>query len=170
MLGAGAKQCDIQCISDLTGQFSLPWMASFGRSLSSKRSAIRRALPWGCPVSHAIESLTEALDKDQLPAANTQLFYCNISSLICLTLDVPWYTPWCAGQLLCSCSHTALTLLCQSLLNQRLVLVLRTALAWAKGISCSYAKGGAFRFWLTNNAAPSNPPFPSHGFLTEVGF
>lgn len=72
ILGAGATQCDIQCISDLTGQFSLPWMSLFGKSLRSKRSAIRRALACGCLVSHAVESLTEALDKeDQLWAANT---------------------------------------------------------------------------------------------------
>lgn len=67
-------------------------------------------LPWGCPVSHAIDNPIEALDEeDQLWPANTQLFYCIINSLVCLTLDVPWYVPWCAGQLLWTCSHAALT-------------------------------------------------------------
>lgn len=49
ILGAGAKQIAIQCISDLTGQFPLPWMSLLGKSLSSKRSAFRRNPPLGMP-------------------------------------------------------------------------------------------------------------------------
>jgi len=153
------------------GSFPFLGCPSLVRVSAVREMLLGEILPWGCPVPHAVENPTEALDEElRLWAANMQLFYCVINSLVCLTLDVPWYILWCAGQLLWSCSHAALTLSCQSLLNRRLVLVLRTALAWAKGISCSYAKGGALRFWLTNNAALLNSPFPSHVFLTEVGF
>lgn len=102
----------------------------FVRVSAVREVLLGEILPWGCPISHAIENPIEALDEeDRLRAANTQLFYCITNSLVCLTLDVPWYISQCAGQLLWSCSHTGLTLSCQSLLNQRLVLVLRTALA-----------------------------------------
>lgn len=156
-----------------TSQGSFPFLGcpSLVRVSAVREVLLGEILPWGCPISHAVENPIEALDEeDQLWDANTQLFYCIINSLVCLTLDIPWCLLWCAGQLLLSCLHTALTLSRQSLLNQRLVLVLRTALAWAKGISCSYAKGGAFRFWLTNSAALSTSPFPSHVFLAKVGF
>lgn len=119
----------------------------FSKNLSSKRNVFRRN-----PSLHlfpiSVENLTEALDEDQWWAVYTQIFYCIINALICLILEVPWCIPWCAGQLLWPCSSAAWTSSCQPLLNQCLVLFLRTALAWAKGISCSYANSGAFIFGL----------------------
>lgn len=96
------------------GSFVFFGCPSLVRGTAVREVLLGEILPWGCPVSQAVENLVEALDEDdQLWAASTQLFSCSINSLICCTLHVPWYIPGCAGQLLWSCSHTGLTLSCQ---------------------------------------------------------
>lgn len=140
---------------------------SLVRISAIKKVPLGEILPWACYVSHALENLIQALDEED------EWMSCWLQSCSCfavLSTHVPWCMPGCCRTVLWSLSRPALTLSRQSLLNQCLVFVLRTALAQAKGTSCLYAKGGAFRFYLTNNATLSNSPFFSYVFLTEVGF
>lgn len=142
---------------------------SLVRISAVKKVPLGEILPWGCSISHALENLIQALDEeDQFLAAEAQLFCCIINT--CPYPPCPMVHPRVLQDSPLVLWHPALTSSHQSLLNQCLVFVLRTALAPAKGTSCLYAKGGAFRFYLTNNAALSNSPFFSHVFLTEVGF
>lgn len=171
ILGAGAKQGVMWWISDLTGQSHLLWKSLWGESHQKavKKVPLGEIHCWGCSISPALENLIQALDEeDQLLAAKVLLFCCIINT--CPYSPCPMVHPRVL-------QDSALVPLTPSLdfvtpvpVNQCLVFVLRTALAQAKGTSCLYAKGGAFRFYLTNNAALSNSPFFSHVFLTEVGF
>lgn len=126
-------------------QGTLPFLGSlFGENLSSKKSAFRRSPPLGMLCFSCSWKSDSSFRWGGWVAgcrgAAVLLYYQHVSHGTCQGVAGQCFGP----------SHPALILSCQSLLNQCLVFVLRTALAQAKGTSCLYAKGGAFRFYLTN--------------------